>query len=106
MQIYYVGFVQISGQGKTEYLLVSSQHGKLKIHLRCIFQLFRPSLTSSMLQSFALAKFCLMAAMKEWWLKKPDSQKEVGRPACKTTINTKWVGEAQKQADYLKRGST
>ena len=50
---------------------------------------FSPLLTSSMLQLFALAKFCLMAAMKEWWLKKPDSQKEVGRPACKTTINTK-----------------
>ena len=59
---------------------------------------FSPILTSSMLQLFALAKFCLMAAMKEWWLKKADSQKEVGRPACKTTINTK-------NSDYPKRGS-
>ena len=42
-----------------------------------------PLLTSSMLQLFALAKFCLMAAMNEWWAKKPDSQKEVGMPAWK-----------------------
>ena len=68
-------------------------------------QLFKPFLTSSMLQLFALAKFCLMAAMKEWWLKKPDSQKEVGRPACKTPINTKYAGQAQKHSDYPKKGS-
>ena len=68
-------------------------------------QLFTPLLTSSMLQLLALAKFCLMAAMKEWWLKKPDSQKEVGRPPCKTPINTKYAGQAQKHSDYPKKGS-
>ena len=100
------GFVQISGR-TMEYLLLGCQHRKLKIHLnlnfsKCSCSVFNRPLTSSMLQLFALAKFCLMAAMKEWWLKKPDSQKEVGRPACKT----KRAGQAQKQADYLKQGST
>ena len=42
--------------------------------------------TSSVLQPLARAKFCLMAAMNEWWAKKPDSQKEVGVPAWRTII--------------------